>query len=161
MILKEENTTRKRRRSFLTRGLKSWLSTLSRSVQFFSTGGSSLPLNGVLVIDCLRNAPWRDNECFCWIWDDIWRMLLFFSTSPEAPIQATTFFFYFYLLLLEPLVREWNTCVFLWNPWLVKYMTCEINDHPDFVKYMTQPFSWKYFSPNILGTNSLSANWSA
>ena len=34
-------------------------------------------------------------------------MLLFFSTSPEAPIQATTFFFY---LLLEPLVRECDAC---------------------------------------------------
>ena len=119
MILKEENTTRKRRRSFLTRGLKSWLSTLSRSVQFFSTGGSSLPLNGVLVIDCLRNAPWRNNECFCWIWDDIWRMLLFFSTSPEAPIQATTFFFYLLIIIGASGSRvHYNICMYCGLPQL-------------------------------------------
>ena len=94
MILKEENTTRKRRRSFLTRGLKSWLSTLSRSVQFFSTGGSSLPLNGVLVIDCLRNAPWRGNECFCWICEE-WRVCeIFWNFNFRIPnLQISEFAF--------------------------------------------------------------------
>ena len=98
MILKEENTTRKRRRSFLTRGLKSWLSTLSRSVQFFSTGGSSLPLNGVLVIDCLRNAPWRDNECFCWIWDDMRYMkdVVVFFNFPRGSNKSYNIFFFTY-----------------------------------------------------------------